>query len=75
MVILLNLWYSNDKKVRAMLIQILLLVIGFILLIKGADIFVDGASSIAGNFKISKKEGFILLTLFVVYYGYVILMG
>lgn len=25
--------------------------------------------------KISKKEGFILLTLFVVYYGYVILMG
>ena len=47
MVILLNLWYSNDKKVRAMLIQILLLVIGFILLIKGADIFVDGASSTA----------------------------
>ncbi len=25
--------------------------------------------------RISKKEGFILLTLFVVYYGYVILMG
>lgn len=30
----------------------LLLIIGFILLIKGADFFVDGASSIAKNFKI-----------------------
>ncbi|MCI5552432.1 MAG: hypothetical protein MR388_01160 [Tenericutes bacterium] len=58
-----------------MFLYIMLLIVGFIILIKGADIFVDGASSIAGNFKISKKEGFILLTLFVVYYGYVILMG
>ena len=58
-----------------MFIHLILLIIGFIILIKGADIFVDGSSSIAGNFKISKKEGFILLTLFVVYYGYVILMG
>lgn len=37
-----------------MLINIILLVVGFIILIKGADIFVDGASSLAGNFKISK---------------------
>lgn len=65
MVILLNLWYSNDKKVRAMLIQILLLVIGFILLIKGADIFVDGASSTAENFHVSK----ILIGLTVVAFG------
>lgn len=58
-----------------MFLYIMLLIVGFIILIKGADIFVDGSSSIAGNFKISKKEGFILLTLFVVYYGHVILMG
>ena len=37
-----------------MILDIILLVVGFIVLIKGADIFVDGASSIAGNFKISK---------------------
>lgn len=32
--------------------QIILLIIGFVLLIKGADIFVDGASNVAYNFKI-----------------------
>ena len=37
-----------------MIIQILLLIIGFIILIKGADIFVDGASNIAHNYKIPK---------------------
>ena len=56
-----------------MLIQIVLLVLGFIILIKGANIFVDGASSVAGNFKISKYEGIIFLLLFVIYYGYVYL--
>lgn len=35
------------------IIQIILLLIGFVLLIKGADIFVDGASNIAYHFKIS----------------------
>ena len=35
-----------------MLINILLLVIGFILLIKGADYFVDGASALAARLKI-----------------------
>lgn len=37
-----------------MITSILLLIIGFILLIKGADILVDGASSTALNLKISK---------------------
>ena len=37
-----------------MIINVILLVVGFILLIKGADIFVDGASSTAQNFKIPK---------------------
>ena len=35
-----------------LLIQIILLIIGFILLIKGADVFVDGASNVAYNLKI-----------------------
>lgn len=48
-----------------MLINILLLVIGFIILIKGADLFVDGASGIAGNFKVSKM----LIGLTIVAFG------
>lgn len=48
-----------------MLISIILLVAGFVLLIKGADIFVDGASSTAQNFKISK----ILIGLTIVAFG------
>ena len=35
-----------------LIIQIILLIAGFALLIKGADIFVDGASNIAYNYKI-----------------------
>lgn len=35
-------------------LHILLLVVGFAALIKGADLFVDGSSALAGNFKISK---------------------
>ncbi len=35
-----------------MLVQLLLLVIGFVMLVKGADWFVDGASNIAAKFKI-----------------------
>lgn len=34
------------------IIQVALLIIGFIFLVKGADMFVDGASNIAYNFKI-----------------------
>lgn len=48
-----------------MILDIVLLVVGFIILIKGADIFVDGASSIAGNFKISKM----LIGLTIVAFG------
>ena len=48
-----------------MIIYIILLIIGFIVLIKGADIFVDGASSVAGNFKVSKM----LIGLTIVAFG------
>ena len=37
-----------------MLLAILLLILGFVILIVGADYFVDGASSVALNFKVSK---------------------
>ena len=48
-----------------MIINILLLVIGFIILIKGADFFVDGSSSVATNFKVPK----ILIGLTIVAFG------
>ena len=32
-----------------MILQILLLCVGFVLLVKGADFFVDGAAGIAGK--------------------------
>jgi len=48
-----------------MFIEISLLIIGFIILIKGADIFVDGASSTAQKFKVSKM----LLGLTIVAFG------
>ena len=48
-----------------MIINILLLVLGFILLIKGADLFVDGASSTASNFKVPK----ILIGLTIIAFG------
>ena len=48
-----------------MLIYILLLIVGFILLIKGADIFVDGASSLAENFKVPKM----VIALTIVAFG------
>ena len=48
-----------------MLLNILLLIIGFILLIKGADFFVDGASSTAQNFKVSKM----LIGLTIIAFG------
>lgn len=48
-----------------MLLSIIGLIVGFIILIKGADIFVDGASSIANNFKVSK----LLVGLTIVAFG------
>ncbi len=47
------------------ILSILLLVVGFVLLIKGADIFVDGASSTAENFKVPKM----LIGLTIVAFG------
>lgn len=49
----------------SMLYSIILLVIGFVLLIKGADFFVDGASSTASNFKVPK----ILIGLTIIAFG------
>ncbi len=48
-----------------MLLQIILLIVGFVVLIKGADFFVDGASSTAQNFKVSKM----LIGLTIVAFG------
>lgn len=48
-----------------MLLQTVILILGFVVLIKGADIFVDGASGIAENFKLSK----ILIGLTIVAFG------
>ena len=48
-----------------MFIQIVFLIIGFVVLIKGADIFVDGASSIALNCRLSKM----LIGLTIVAFG------
>lgn len=48
-----------------MILKVILLVVGFIILIKGADFFVDGASNLAKNFKISKM----LIGLTIVAFG------
>lgn len=48
-----------------MILNIILLIIGFILLIKGADIFVDGASNTAKAFKVSKM----LIGLTIIAFG------
>ncbi len=46
-------------------LSIILLVVGFVLLIKGADFFVDGAVSIANNFKVPK----VLVGLTIIAFG------
>ena len=48
-----------------MILQTVLLIVGFVVLIKGADFFVDGASGIAGNLKVSKM----LIGLTIVAFG------
>ena len=48
-----------------MILNIFLLILGFVFLIKGADIFVDGASNLARNFKLSKM----LIGLTIVAFG------
>jgi len=47
------------------LFQILILIVGFVILIKGADVFVDGASATAENFKVPKM----LIGLTIVAFG------
>ncbi len=47
------------------ILNIVILIIGFIVLIKGADLFVDGASGVALNFKVSKM----LIGLTIVAFG------
>ena len=48
-----------------MILDILLLIVGFVILIKGADLFVEGSSSIAVNFKVPK----IVIGLTIVAFG------
>ena len=48
-----------------MVLDIILLIVGFVVLIKGADFFVDGASSVADNFKVPK----IVIGLTIVAFG------
>ena len=48
-----------------MILNLVFLIVGFIILIKGADIFVDGASAVAGNFKVPKM----LIGLTIVAFG------
>ena len=47
-----KIWYNIKKCYRRFIVPYLLLLVGFIFLIKGADLFVDGASSIASKLKI-----------------------
>jgi len=46
-------------------LQVILLIVGFVILIKGADFLIDGASSTASHFKVSK----LLIGLTIVAFG------
>ena len=48
-----------------MLVSIIILIVGFFVLVKGADLFVDAASSLAQNFHLSKM----LIALTIVAFG------
>lgn len=48
-----------------MILQFIILVIGFIILVKGADLFVDAASALAENFHLSKM----IIALTIVAFG------
>lgn len=48
-----------------MLVNLIILIIGFVILVKGADLFVDAASSLAENFHLSKM----LIALTIVAFG------
>ena len=51
-IIKVNNYYSMKVGETKMILWILLIILGFILLIKGADFLVDGASNIAKRFHI-----------------------
>ena len=55
-------WYNGKMD---MVLQVVLLVVGFVFLIKGADWLIDGASSTASHFKVSK----LLIGLTIVAFG------
>lgn len=44
--------YMKDVRYMSVILYVLALVIGFVLLVKGSDFFVDGAAGIAGRFGI-----------------------
>ncbi len=48
-----------------MLLNLIILIVGFVILVKGADVFVDAASSLAKNFHLSKM----LIALTIVAFG------
>jgi hypothetical protein len=48
-----------------LILYIILLIVGFLFLIKGADWFIDGASSLAANFKVPKM----IIALTIVAFG------
>ena len=45
-------FFASVRKTEAIFMMYILLVVGFVLLIKGADFFVDGASSVAKLLKV-----------------------
>ena len=57
--------YKNKSEFIGGVILILLLVVGFVLLMKGADVFVDGSSSLAGKLGIPQ----IVIGLTIVAFG------
>ncbi len=48
-----------------MILNLIILIVGFVILVKGADVFVDAASSLAKNFHLSKM----LIALTIVAFG------
>ena len=44
--------YILEEYIMELILQVVLLVVGFAMLVKGADWFVDGAAGIAGKFGI-----------------------
>ena len=56
---------ANRRGVDSTIINMLLLILGFVMLIKGADYFVDGASGIADKFGVSQ----IIIGLTIVAFG------